>query len=518
VDYIGNHRCFLQAAMALLFETGESRGALSMALKRIADGTLELPPGCAVHYELEALDILRGLARPPRGAEALALWYRAFEEEHDVRPTASEAWHAGFAPRTARRAFGSWLGLVTSQQGLGTAEAQAFTANRTFFEALEKTPMTKSYKMLVLLAMIASERFPGTISIEELIVAIRHQARRSLYLEQDVGDALADDANLRQLLERNPIAAWVGGQGMDGAQYFDYEDGAFRTRLDSDGVDGSALAALTREICEWRLAEYVAHAHGEHRFAPIIRCKVSHSNGRPILFLPDRDTQPGIPFDWVEISVDGVPFSAKFAKIAVNVVEAKDAVRNRLPEMLRSWFGADAGAPGGADYVLFRRQDNGYVMEPVEDGNDGSILWREYQRSEIPLLFGLTFGQSRWNQGFVHVGDHMFLLVSLEKGDLGSEHQYADQFVSSTEFQWQSQNQHSRDGKVGQRIREHQARAIAVHLFVRRQRKTPDGKAAPFTYCGEVDFQEWSGDLPITIRWRLRTPLPNYVAMRFGLK
>ena len=82
---------------------------------------------------------------------------------------------------------------------------------------------------------------------------------------------------------------------------------------------------------------------------------------------------------------------------------------------------------------------------------------------------------------------------------------------------WQSQNRHSRESKVGQQIKEHHTLGIAVHLFVRLARKTPNGKAAPFTYCGEVDFRNWSGDKPITIEWELRSPLPVHVATRLAV-
>lgn len=517
VDYIGNHRSFLQAPMALLPGGEGSRGELSLALERLANGALELPPGCEVTYELEALNVLRALAAPPRTTEALATWYRAFTEQHDVRPTASEAWHAGFDPRTARSTYGSWFGLVRAEGGLSEAEARAFDVNRTFFEALDTTPMSKSYKMLVLLAMIGEGRFPGAIGIDALATAFRHQARRSLHLEQDVGDALRDDTALQRLLEQNPINAWIAGRGTGGVRYFGYDNGAFRTLLEEQDVDAGALADLARDICEWRTAEYIARAHGEHRFAPMIRCTVSHAGGRPILFLPNRELFPGIPEGWVDTLVDGERHRANFVKIAVNVVEARDREGNRLPDILKGWFGPDAGTPGSADHVLFRRQEDVHVMEPVRNGSTFTALWQEYQRAEIPRLFGLEFGQSRWNQGFVNVGKHMFLLVSLEKDDFGSDHQYVDQFLSDREFQWQSQNQHARDGKVGQRIEAHRSEGIAVHLFVRRQRRTPNGRAAPFTYCGEVDFTDWTGDRPITIRWKLREPLPKHVVKRFGL-
>ena len=55
---------------------------------------------------------------------------------------------------------------------------------------------------------------------------------------------------------------------------------------------------------------------------------------------------------------------------------------------------------------------------------------------------------------------------------------------------------------------------VDVHLFVRRQKKIR-GKAAPFTYCGEVKSIDWEGDAPITVRWRLMNPLTDELRKLF---
>jgi hypothetical protein len=86
--------------------------------------------------------------------------------------------------------------------------------------------------------------------------------------------------------------------------------------------------------------------------------------------------------------------------------------------------------------------------------------------------------------------------------------QYQDRFVGPDLFQWQSQNQTRQTDKRGQALRHHAERGIAVHLFIRRTGKT-DSRATPFTYCGDVDFVDWEGEKPITVRWRLLEPLPE---------
>ena len=60
-----------------------------------------------------------------------------------------------------------------------------------------------------------------------------------------------------------------------------------------------------------------------------------------------------------------------------------------------------------------------------------------------------------------------------------------------------------------QSIRDHRTLGIDVLLFVRPRSKTREGKAAPFTYCGPVDFVSWDGDRPITVKWRLREAVPE---------
>src|SRR5207248_9794474 len=75
--------------------------------------------------------------------------------------------------------------------------------------------------------------------------------------------------------------------------------------------------------------------------------------------------------------------------------------------------------------------------------------------------------------------------------------------------EWQSQNRTSQQSEIGQSLRHHRERGIGVHLFVRKEKRTPAGGAAPFIYCGELEFMEWKGVRPITIRWRLLSPLPG---------
>ena len=150
-------------------------------------------------------------------------------------------------------------------------------------------------------------------------------------------------------------------------------------------------------------------------------------------------------------------------------------------------------------------------MEPIgrrAPPTSGLQLWERYHREAIPPAFGLPFSQAIWNVGFVVRPPHIFLLVTLNKDDMNSDHRYADQFLSDREFNWQSQNRTTQTSKHGQMIYNHRAIGLHIHLLV-RPTKRAGPSVTPFIYCGEVDFVSWEGTAPITVRLRLREAVPR---------
>jgi superfamily II DNA or RNA helicase len=518
VDYIGNHRSFLLKPRALL-DLGPEDGLLRAALRALADGSLELPPGCSVTYELQAREIIESLLRPPRREEALENYYAAFVEATGSRPTASEALHDGYDPRAVRQGYGSWLGFVRSMEGLSATENAAWEAYRGFFEALEQTEMARSYKMLLLLAMLSRGQIPGQLTIGEIVVAFTETARRYAALQPELAEASNSPA-MQQLLERNPIAAWVGGRGTGGVAYFTYRDGTFATALEVAPAHREAVSELVREIAEWRLAQYVRRL-GVGGAAGAFECKVSHAGGRPIIFLPDRERLPTVPHGWQPVTAEGQLYRASFQKVAVNLLLSDDAESNQLPTVLRGWFGEDAGLPGTQHRVVFEPSGSGWTLRPasptqVSGANSRPILWSSYRRDQIPGLFGLPYQERLWQSGIISKPGHVFLLVTLEKEDLPAEHRYQDRFLNASELQWQSQNRMARDQNGALRLANHRQSGLQIHLFVRRA-KRDDAGAAPFIYCGELQFQRWEGDKPITVCWRLELPVPERLWASLGI-
>jgi superfamily II DNA or RNA helicase/HKD family nuclease/diadenosine tetraphosphate (Ap4A) HIT family hydrolase len=510
IDYIGNHRAFLMKLRGMAVVIGsdaESRGRQREVLEAIRDNVVSLPAGCQITYETATIDILQLLLRPTRTEEVLESFYRDFEERNDVRPTATETFHAGLNPRS--NSDRSWLGFVDRMGGIEATEKSVWQDAREFFVSLEKTETTRSYKIVLLLAMLDEHTVKANISIEQLADRVASLVRRIHGLAADFSVNLSDTAALRKLLVNNPIEAFVSARGMGGVPYFKFDGQVFEFAFDI--LDPTAFSALLREVLDWRLAQYLSRGN----VADVI-CRVSrNSTGQPILFLPS--TGGGLPKGVLEIEVNGRPMEATVAKIAVNVVRNPDTLGNELPDILRAWFGNEVGLPGRSDRVRFRRSNGGIVMEPfgVGEASNAVKLWERYPREAIPPAFGLEFNPAIWNVGFIVSPPHIFLLVTLTKDDMNPDHQYADHFLSDREFSWQSQNRTTQKSKHGQILHNHRSMGVHIHLFVRPTKKTGQ-RPTPFIYCGEVDFVSWEGNGPISVRWRLREEIPQF--LRTSLK
>jgi len=509
IDYIGNHRSFLTKPKALL-QLGASPQEMRSALKKLRDGAMVLPEGCSITYDLEALDILESLVpRAAGSADILQVYYEDFRARIGIRPTAIETFHDGYNPsRTGRE---SWLYFVSEMGGLTHQEQRLVRTHKSFFASLDKTKMVKSYKMVLLQAMLSADAFPGEIALDSLVVATKRIVARSAKLQSDFGAAWQDDKALGKLLESNPVAAWIGGKST-AEKYFSFENQRFLANIAVDTQDVGTFANLTREVVDWRLASYLSR--GEDSESDSVKCKVIQSNGRPIIKLPDGDARQLLPEGPQAVIIDGKNFTATFAKIAINLVEDTAGEGNVLAGIMRRWFGPDAGQPGTQFAVNIRKSETGWEIVGPDSTADDAQLWKRYSREQIPGLYGFAFNTGAWNSGFVRKQGHTFLLVTLDKQDADTDLRYRDYFENESTFQWQSQNQTTPTSKAGQSIKNHTAQEIKVHLFV-RQKKKEGNKAAPFHYCGDVDFGDWEGGKekkePISVTWRLQNELPEHL-------
>ncbi len=260
IDYIGNHRVFLTKARALLHCSDGDR-ALALKLEQMRRGEIKWPEGCEVTYDLEALDLLAGLLRSSGRGDALEAYYLDFRERTGERPKALDIYHAGFNPRTT--GHGGWLDFVFHQGDLSPAEHQVLQRHRGLLENLATTQMSRCYKMLLVQAMQREGVFPGAIEVNQLAERIAQLASRNPSLRRDISADLANKTELRRMIEKGPIDAWVEGRGTNGSRHFAYQDGIFATTFDATGLQRQNLNDLVEEIVDWRLADYLGRDRAE---------------------------------------------------------------------------------------------------------------------------------------------------------------------------------------------------------------------------------------------------------------
>ena len=142
---------------------------------------------------------------------------------------------------------------------------------------------------------------------------------------------------------------------------FELTDDRIVPRFAVDEDLGDAFDAMVAEVIEWRLAEYLLRDKSQGNAA--IRCRVSHSDGRPIVFL-DRGQHPNLPEGWTEFEAGGEILRGNFVKVALNVAEREGEKGNALHDLLRGWFGPAAGHPGTNHAVVLRATSDGWEMTP----------------------------------------------------------------------------------------------------------------------------------------------------------
>lgn len=366
IDFVGNHRAFLNRPFELVRLTGGDTD--SAAIRRaIETNEFGLPPGCSVEYDVEAVEMLSRLAGQRTTGGALERFIRAAADAEGSRPTALETYRRHYNPAVTRPE-GGWHSFLDRLGMLDAAEQEALRVGLEFLQEVATTPMTKAYKMVALRAVVLSDRLFDRVAIDELCRESHRLVLRDPRLIEDLRskeftapEQLSPEAFARHW-RRWPLAAWAGELAGAERGWAAIEDETFRFRLAVPESLRPTLTNLVAELLDWRLAAYLDRK-GDAVGAVL---KVSHAGGRPILFL-ERQRNPELPVGPVEvITPGGHVYELDFVKIAVNVARRGSDRRNQLPDLLRSWFGDDAGQPGTAHRVRLDRDQHGrWYLDPL---------------------------------------------------------------------------------------------------------------------------------------------------------
>jgi hypothetical protein len=192
-----------------------------------------------------------------------------------------------------------------------------------------------------------------------------------------------------------PLSRWMDDQA--GERWFTRRGDRFVADFTCPPELRAAFESLTGELVDLRLAHYT-HSRLSSPKAPrgsegmtpstTFRAKVSHSGGKPILFLPTIESAPSRPTGPTRVRLpDGSEWLFRFVKVACNVAHPADSAdkQNQLPALLRKWFGPDAGLPGTNFEVEFTDRDGQWHATPTKSpgrkpGDSGTERRSNYQR------------------------------------------------------------------------------------------------------------------------------------------
>ncbi|REJ31574.1 MAG: DNA helicase [Caldibacillus debilis] len=256
IDLIGNYR---NADVKLaLFDT--ERGS-SKKIKATLIPTV--PENCSIHLDVRAINLLEemGKKRQPR-REKLLLDYQQLKQELGYRPTYLQLHLYGRSEATEYKSeFKSYFGFLYWAGELSQREREVFLKYESWLVEAERTPMTKSYKMVVLQAMLqrGSSRWHLPITPQEVAPFFHRYLTEKEYRKRiDFSDKetkrlwIYDEEKVSKLIARMPMTKWSGSS--NGLLSFD--NNVFSLTFSIDPEDEEILYKWTQEICEYRLHVY----------------------------------------------------------------------------------------------------------------------------------------------------------------------------------------------------------------------------------------------------------------------
>ena len=366
VDFIGNHRSFLLKPRTLLGLGLTTVPSTARVLAALESGDFGLPSGCSVTYELETVDMLRRLARVS-AKSGLEDYCRSYFDEEGVRPSAVQAFLAGYNPSAVRATHGGWFGFLTN---IGIASEDEGTVVLNCGEVLdgfESEPITKAYKLIVLRALLQNGTLRSGATVGEIASTSREIVLADPRLVRDVGDrefadvASASPEDWERYWRTWPIAHWTE-QGQKRRQWFRLEGERMVPTFRVPDELGDTFEAMASEIVEYRLARYLLKKQSPSG-PGTWTLRVSQASGRPLIWL-NRSANPGLPEGEVLFSADGRDYLGRFVKIALNVARIPGEPGNALHALLRGWFGTRAGLPGTHHEVVLERVGDRFKLRP----------------------------------------------------------------------------------------------------------------------------------------------------------
>lgn len=255
IDFIGNYR---NADLKLsVFDTTEKVG-WSNPLEPL------VPTGCEFNLDIQVIDLLKELnkKRAPR-KEALVIAYKELKKEISRRPTYLEFHlHATIDSKIVKQEFKSWFGLLAYAGELEEAEQDAWLEHKDWLIEVEKTGMTKSYKMVVLSYMLskgADHWLDPITPVEAAPFFHQYLTEKEYRMKIDFGDNQGkklreyNEKAISDLIARMPMTKW-SGSAKESLITFNKEVFVLNLILSEEEI--MIIYSWSKEVAEYRLHSY----------------------------------------------------------------------------------------------------------------------------------------------------------------------------------------------------------------------------------------------------------------------
>lgn len=140
-----------------------------------------------------------------------------------------------------------------------------------------------------------------------------------------------------------------------------------------------------------------------------------------------------------------------------------------------------------------------------------------YTRDQILVAMGLsTFEKKSSNREGVALNKELnveALFINLKKSEeeFSPTTMYDDYAINETLFHWQSQNSTSATTEKGLSYINQREMNKKILLFVREAVKNENGFTQGYVFLGPANFVDFEGSKPMSIKWKLEEPIPNYL-------
>jgi superfamily II DNA or RNA helicase/HKD family nuclease len=254
IDLIGNYR---NADVKLsLFDT-ERTGTKKGKEKPV------VPENCQIELDVRVIDLLNEMKRKrqPR-REKLLSDYKELKQELGHRPTYLQLHlHGRSEAAEYKQEFKSYVGFLYWADELSEREKEIFLKYESWLVEAEWTRMTKSYKMVVLQAMLnrGSSYWYLPITPQEVALFFHQYYMEKEYRKRiDFSDRETkrlwqyDEEKVSKLIAEMPMTKWSGSsKGL-----ISFENNVFSLNFSIAPEDEEILYKWTQEICEYRLHAY----------------------------------------------------------------------------------------------------------------------------------------------------------------------------------------------------------------------------------------------------------------------